>query len=212
MATTVRDIFKKAMSLADSLNNSGQAVTGDNLEYQNRTPDIINLLQSELAAKGKLFNLKDYPYEERGIWKSFDLPSDFDIATNIVIFDKGNAYRSVQYYIDDKEVEDDVTGEITIVKTINFKSDKTGVIKMQYIPNPVEVTNIDDVVSLSDMVCRNVIPWGLAAALFLDENKSFASYCQQKYEENKDVANSRLLPNVLEEIEDPYTDIYDRGY
>lgn len=48
---TVRQIFEISMAIADSLNGSGQAVTGDNLEYQQRTPGIINILQSELVMK-----------------------------------------------------------------------------------------------------------------------------------------------------------------
>lgn len=102
MSKTVRQVFEMAMSIADSLNNSGQAITGDNLEYQNRTPAIINLLQGELARKGKLFNIIEIEYKDGYNWKEVTLPKDFNIASNIIIDDNGTQYKSVEFYFEDK--------------------------------------------------------------------------------------------------------------
>lgn len=79
---------------------------------------------------------------------------------------------------------------------------------MEYIPNPPYVTSLDDELSLSDAICTSVLPYGLTAQLFLDENSSLASFCQQKFEENKNDSSSRLAPNVLEDIEDIYSNVY----
>lgn len=212
---TVRQIFEIAMSLADSLNSSGLAVTGDNLEYQNRTPAIINILQGELARKGKLFNIISIPYLQAGEWQMSDLPADFNEASKIVIFEDGDAYKSVKYYIEDVEENfiDEETLEATITKKkkIFFKSPRTGTVKMEYIPNPPYVTSLDDELSLSDAICTSVLPYGLTAMLFIGEDTTLASYCQQKYEENKDDSASRLAPNVLEDVEDSYINTY-QGY
>lgn len=205
---SVRQIFEIAMSIADSLNNSGQAVTGDNIEYQNRTPGIINTLQGELAMKGKLFNIVSYDYNEAYTWLECPIPDDFNEASKIVIFNDGSAYKSVKYYVEEKEEIDEVSGETVKNKYIYFKSPRTGVIKMEYVPNPPYVNNIDDELSLSDAICTSVLPYGLCAMLFLDENSALASYCQQKYEENKNESSSRLAPNVLEDVEDIYQDTY----
>lgn len=205
---TAKNIFEIAMSIADSLNNSGQAVTGDNKEYQDRTPGILNTLQGELAMKGKLFNIVSYDYTEAGSWLECPIPSDFNEASKIVIFNDGCAYKSVKYYVEEKEENDEVSGETVKNKYIYFKSPRTGVIKMEYVPNPPFITSIDDELSLSDAICTAVLPYGLVAMLFLDENSALASFCQQKFEENKNDSSSRLAPNVLEDVEDIYLDTY----
>lgn len=208
---TVKQIFEIAMSIADSLNGTGQAVTGDNLEYQHRTPGIINVLQGELARKGKLFNIVSVEYDKPGSWIEYDIPTDFNEASKIVIFDNGTPYKGVKYYIEDKEVLDEETQEIKKVKKIYFNASFSGTIKMEYIPNPPYVTSLDDELSLSDAITTSVLPYGLVATLFLDENPTLASFCQAKYEENKDDSNSRLAPNVLEMVQETYTDVYDGG-
>lgn len=214
MSKTVRQVFEMAMSIADSLNNSGQAITGDNLEYQNRTPAIINLLQGELARKGKLFNIIEIEYKDGYNWKEVALPKDFNIASNIIIDDNGTQYKSVEFYFEDKMVEyEDEQGNIELLKEkhIFLQSPRQGIIKIEYIPNPVYVTSIDDELEVSDEVCTSVLPYGLTAMLFLDENSALASFCQQKFEENKDASNNRLAPSVLEDIKDAYTNCYERG-
>lgn len=207
---TVRQIFEIAMSIADSLNGNGQAITGDNLEYQYRTPSIINMLQGELARRGKLFNIVNIDYQNKNTWQEEVLPDDFNEANKIIIFDSGVPYKSVKYYIEEKEIE--IDGEMVKKKFIFLKSQRTGTIKIEYIPNPPYVTSIDDELSLSDEICTSVLPYGLTAMLFLDENSALASFCQQKFEENKEDTTSRLAPNVLEDIEEPYVDVYNEGY
>lgn len=52
--TTARRVFELAMALMDSLDEAtGQASVGDNLDYQHRTPGILNVLRGEL-----------YPYSD----------------------------------------------------------------------------------------------------------------------------------------------------
>lgn len=209
--TTVKQVFEIAMSIADSLNNSGQAVTGDNKEYQDRTPDIINTLQSELVQKGKLFNIVSFEYENSGEWLECLLPEDFNEANKIVIFDGVSYYKSVRYRFEEKEEYDEELEKNVKRKYIYFRSPRTGTIKMEYIPNPRFVESLDDELSISDAICTSVLPYGLSAVLFIGEDTTLASYCQQKYEENKNASSSRLAPNLLEDIEDTYANVYERS-
>lgn len=80
---------------------------------------------------------------------------------------------------------------------------------MEYIPVPKYVESLDDELELSDAICTNVLPYGLTAILFLDENSALASFCQQKFEENKEDSSSRFAPNVLEDIEDTYSNVFE---
>lgn len=63
-------------------------------------------------------------------------------------------------------------------------------------------------IDLDDYCCRSILPYGLVAHLWLDENPTGASYCQQRYDELK-ATLSRGLPQVSEDIHDVYG--YDGG-
>ena len=47
---TARDIFSAAMSIMDELSAAGEAANSDTREYEQRTPAILNVLLTELAA------------------------------------------------------------------------------------------------------------------------------------------------------------------
>lgn len=66
---------------------------------------------------------------------------------------------------------------------------------------PIE--NFDDVIGMDDVVCQTVLPYGLAAQLFLDENQSAAAFFQQRYEELREQL-SKTLPQGSEDIVDCY--------
>ncbi len=66
-----------------------------------------------------------------------------------------------------------------------------------------EIAGFEDVIGLDDYICQTVMPYGLAAHLFLDENQPAASFFQQRYEEL--LANlSRGLPSGSEPVIDYY--------
>jgi hypothetical protein len=50
MATTGRDIFKKAMALTDNIDENGQYDTMDTAEYNRRTLPVLNMLLCECYA------------------------------------------------------------------------------------------------------------------------------------------------------------------
>ena len=133
MATTAQDIFEKAMSIMDELDDSGAADTADTEEYKDRTLMILNVLAGEL-----------FPYSD--------------------------TYNSVEQ------------GVRPIV----------GIIK-----------DFEEEIDLDDYCCRTVMPYGLVAHLWLDENPSGASFCQQRYDELK----AKLAQGLPQESEDIY-DIY----
>lgn len=195
MATTVREIFTMTMSIVDNLDTAtGKAISEDNKEYEKRTPSILNVLQSELINKEKITNTLSYNYDNSGVWQIEKLPNDFNKIKKIVI-ENGNTYsRNIEYRIENN--------------SIKFKSNETGVIKMEYKQTPELLTSLSDEVTLSDDIARSVLTYGLGANLFIIENPSLANFCQQKYEENKRDATSQKSPVTMERINVVYGDIY----
>lgn len=63
--------------------------------------------------------------------------------------------------------------------------------------------SLDDNIGIDDVLAQTVLPYGLAAALLLDENDSMAGFFQQRYEEllRKLGAN---VPGEWESISDVY--------
>ena len=68
------------------------------------------------------------------------------------------------------------------------------------------LTALEDLYSeidLDDYCAGTVLPYGLAAALLLDENPTTANFFQQRYDELK-AGLQRGMPAVSEDIEDVY--------
>jgi len=65
------------------------------------------------------------------------------------------------------------------------------------------IETFQDVIGMDDYICQTVLPYGLAAQLFLDENQAAASFFQQRYEELRNNL-SRGLPQGSEAIVDCY--------
>ena len=63
------------------------------------------------------------------------------------------------------------------------------------------IEDFDTEIDLDDYICESVMPYGLAAHLFLDENPSAAQFFQQRYEELLSKL-ARGLPTTSEEIVD----------
>lgn len=65
------------------------------------------------------------------------------------------------------------------------------------------IEDFEDEIDLDDYCCRTVMPYGLAAHLWLDENPTGASLCQQRYDELK-AKLAEGLPRESEDIFDVY--------
>lgn len=65
------------------------------------------------------------------------------------------------------------------------------------------IESFDDYIDLDDYCCRTVMPYGLVSHLWLDENPTGASFCQQRYDELKEQLK-RGLPMASEDITDIY--------
>jgi len=65
------------------------------------------------------------------------------------------------------------------------------------------IKKLSEAVDLDDYCCRTVLPYGLAAQLWLGEDNVGAQFCQQRYEELKDGLR-RGLPVTSEDINDVY--------
>ena len=65
------------------------------------------------------------------------------------------------------------------------------------------VNNLSSVLQLDDGICQGILPYALAARLFLDDNPAFAAYCEEKYGELLREYQGRATAS-LEAIEDIY--------
>lgn len=65
------------------------------------------------------------------------------------------------------------------------------------------VSGMEDYLDLDDAICRNVLPYGLAALLLTEENPTLANFFWQTYLENLQRAKNSL-PSEIESVEDVY--------
>lgn len=197
--TTVKDIFEIAMALADS-QVDGKAISEINDEYVTRTPMILNVLQNELLKKGKLKTVIEEKIEVTNDWIEVELPEDFSRITTVLLFtEDGQIFNNgFTYYVSNE-------GD---GNTLKVKSEITGTLKIEYLQIPVMLTSLNDALNVSDEIARCVLPYGLVANLFVEENPTVASFCEQKYEENKKDCTSTLSPISLTFVIDSYKDTY----
>lgn len=62
-----------------------------------------------------------------------------------------------------------------------------------------ELLDFDDEIGLDDVLCRSILPYGLAAHLLLGENDSMASFFSDRYEELL-ATLAKQKPSVWEEL------------
>lgn len=70
-------------------------------------------------------------------------------------------------------------------------------------PIMLPIEEFTSYLDLDDYCCRTVLPYGLVANLWFDENPSGASFCQQRYDELK-AGLARGRPQESEDIFDVY--------
>ncbi len=66
------------------------------------------------------------------------------------------------------------------------------------------VTSLEDFLDLDSYICRNVLPYGLAALLIREENPTQANFLWQTFLENLEAAKKRLPSSGIESVEDVY--------
>lgn len=71
-------------------------------------------------------------------------------------------------------------------------------------PSLVSLTSMEDYLDLDDYICRNVLPYGLAALLIREENPTQANFLWQTYLENLNTAKERLPSGGIESVENVY--------
>ena len=133
---TGMDIFQRAITMMDELNDDGKYKYEDTDEYRHRTLAILNVLQGEL-----------YPFSD------------------------------------------------TYKKNSEWQEGRRPVLTPLF--------SMGDAIDLDDYCAGTVLPYGLAAALLLDENPTSANFFQQRYDELK-VSLMRGMPAVSEDITDIY--------
>lgn len=134
----------------------------------------------------KLARIPDY-----APWVKVSLPADFKSLDQVV-----NETELKQYL---KDTDYKWEGH----KDLYVRYDFEGVVRINYRPIPAVVTATTDVLELDDVTCRTLLPYGLAAELFKEENKDVSVFCKNRYDELK--ANSVLRKPASEQ---QITDVY----
>ena len=67
----------------------------------------------------------------------------------------------------------------------------------------IELVDFETPIELDDSMCKGILPYGLAAKLFVDENPDKANFFQQRYEEML-AAYKMLAPAYIEDIDVPH--------
>lgn len=88
-------------------------------------------------------------------------------------------------------------------KDLYVRYDFEGVVRINYRPIPAVIAATTDVLELDDVTCRTLLPYGLAAELFKEENKDVSVFCKNRYDELK--ANAVLRKPASEQM---ITDVY----
>ena len=76
--TTAQEVFESAMSLIDSLSDTGQANTTDNEEYKHRALAILNILRGELYPYSDTYDPDEEGRPIAGKIRAMDKPIDLD--------------------------------------------------------------------------------------------------------------------------------------
>jgi len=124
-------------------------------------------------------------------WMKVTMPDDFKSLDQVI-----NEFPVMQY------------GKDKLYKWENAKDLYVdyfyeGVIRINYRPVPAVITSLSDTILLDDVTARTMLPYGLAAELFKEENKDVSTFCRQRYIELK--ATTAVKHSASEEqIQDVY--------
>jgi hypothetical protein len=116
-------------------------------------------------------------------WVKVSLPSDLKSVDQII-----NEYAPQQYNKDGFYKWENM-------RDMYVSYDYEGTIRVNYRPIPALVSAMTDAMQLDDVTCRTLLPYGLCADLFKEENSQIATFCLTKYKELKAVATKAKPAN-----------------
>lgn len=116
-------------------------------------------------------------------WVKVTLPADLK-SVDQVINEYGQQYNQDGFYKWENQ------------RDMYVSYDYEGVIRVNYRPIPAVVSAMTDTLQLDDIACRTLLPYGLCADLFKEENPQIAQFCLTKYKELKAVSTKAKPANV----------------
>jgi hypothetical protein len=124
-------------------------------------------------------------------WMKVTLPADFK-SMDQVVNELGNASYQKDGFYKWENMKD---------LYVNYLYE--GTVRINYRPIPTLLTTTTDLIQLDDVTARTLLPYGLAAELFKEENKDIASYCASRYSDLK--ASSMIRrPASEQQMQDVY--------
>ena len=177
MSTTAQYVFEQAMAIADEVPASGNFDSSDLDEYKGRTPYILTMLESEFidkAIKPQSFGLSWEDAESFvGQYREFDLPENYYRIDEVSYVDERTGRRYPVRY----RIESDLK---LILPNIT-----SGYYEVSYYAIPDPIRNLNDYLNVNDDVARRILPYGLAAELFKEENEYVFSFASARYQQLK---------------------------
>lgn len=125
----------------------------------------------------------------------------FELAMHLM--DEVNESSGKADTADTKEYKNRTLAILNILRVECYPASDTYIAEAGKRPVCAMITGFETPIGLDDGICQGVLPYGLAAHLFLDENPEAAGYFQQRYEELL-VAAGRSIPAGSQDIENPY--------
>lgn len=117
-------------------------------------------------------------------WVKVQLPTDFKSADQIV-----NEFEPQQY-------NQDSFFKWENMRDMYVQYNYEGVVRVNYRPIPAVVSAMTDTLQLDDVTCRTLLPYGLCAELFKEENEMISRPCLVRFKELKAVASKMKPANV----------------
>lgn len=125
----------------------------------------------------------------------------FELAMHLM--DEVNESSGKADTADTKEYKNRALAILNVLRVECYPASDTYAAQPGKRPVCAEIKSFEEAIGLDDGICQGVLPYGLAAHLFLDENPGVASYFQQRYEERLSAAG-RGVPAGSESIENLY--------
>ncbi|SBW02374.1 conserved hypothetical protein [uncultured Eubacteriales bacterium] len=125
----------------------------------------------------------------------------FELAMHLM--DEVNESSGKADTADTKEYKNRTLAILNILRVECYPASDTYTAQPGKRPVCAEIKTFEESIDLDDGICQGVLPYGLAAHLFLDENPEVASYFQQRYEELLTVARNSI-PAGSEDISNLY--------
>ncbi len=180
MSTTADTVFRQAMAIADEVLTTNVFTASDFDEYKVRVPYILTMLENEFLDVGVnpttyALGETDSPFSTATGSETYlrvSMPSDFIKLTEVTYEDE---YGNFTQMLTPTE------GYVTVL----LPPITTGQYNISYLAAPSVISALTDTLHVNDRIARSILPYGLAAELFKEENPDVFQFASVRYAQLK---------------------------